>query len=288
MQNHPFKKNWERLAAERKKLDAARVHALELIFDEIRYFYPYSPPAVSSEKATQYLAVQREVNERVDVVRALWESSTLQFNVPDNIGADLDRFRWVASALDGFGETSPGVTARMRWLLALPEQRTLDLKSFCRDQQEAEQARMSARIAKLNVKRTASLNPGEREQLEITNKYRTMMGRPPLVVDLRVLAAARKHCEEMERLGYFGHISPTAESRTPYDRMRSAGYGHGGSENIASNESAAGAHLAWLHSSGHHRNILGPAHTEFACGQRGRLWTQNFGAGRDFESELLK
>ena len=109
LQNHPFKKNWERLAAERQKLDAARTHALALIFDEDSYFYPYSPPAVSSEKAAQYHAVQRDVDERVDAVRALWEGGSLRFTVPENIATDLERFRWVSKVLDGFGERSPAV-----------------------------------------------------------------------------------------------------------------------------------------------------------------------------------
>lgn len=283
---HPFKKSWERVAAEREKLDAARAHALELIFDEERYFYPYKPPAVSSEKATEYLAVQREVNARVEAVADVWEKSTLRFTVPTGIAADLERLRWVNEVLDGFGERSGGAMNRVRWALTLPDTDVLDVKTFCRDPAEVDAARLHARIVKLNEKRLLSLSPGEREELLLTNAYRSMMGRRPLAVDLRVLAAARAHCEEMERLAYFGHISPVAENATPYDRMRRAGYGHGGSENIATSDSAVGAHSAWLHSSGHHRNILGVAHTEFACGQRGRLWTQNFGAGRDFESEL--
>jgi uncharacterized protein YkwD len=286
LQNHSFKKNWERVAAERKKLDAAREQALALIFDEANYFYPYTPPAVSSAMASQYLGVQREVNKRVDAVRAIWDGSSAKFQVPEAIADDLDRFRWVARALDGFGERSPAINARMRWVLSLPDVRTLDVKTFCRDADEVEQARLAARIAALNAKRGASLSAAEREQLKVTNEYRAMMGRRPLVVDMRILAAARKHCDEMERLSYFGHVSPVAENKTPYDRMRVAGYAHGGSENIATNDSAVGAHQAWLNSSGHHRNILGIAHTEFACGQRGRLWTQNFGAGRDFETEL--
>jgi len=286
LQKHPFKGNWDRLAAERERLDRARTSALELIFDEVRYFYPYSPPAVSSEKATEYFAVQREVDARVGAVREIWEKCPLRFSIPEVIAADLERLRWVSEVLDGFGERSAGLLARARWVLALPDERTLDLQSFCRDPGEVAARRLALRIAKLNDKRVLSLNPAEREELELTNSYRIMMGRAPLAVDLRVLAAARGHCEEMERLGYFGHFSPLSEHRTPYDRMRGAGYGHGGSENIAATDSAVGAHMAWLHSSGHHRNILGVAHTEFACGQRGRLWTQNFGSGRDFEQEL--
>ncbi|MEZ5963889.1 MAG: FHA domain-containing protein [Planctomycetota bacterium] len=281
-----FKGNWERLAAERDRLDRARAAALDLIFDEVKYFYPYAPPAVSGDRAREYFAVQREVDARVAAVKEIWDGSSLRFTIPDSIAADLERLRWVSDVLDGFGERSAGLLARARWVLTLPAQRTLDIKSFCRDAKEVESQHLATRIGKLNAKRALSLSAAERDELDLTNAYRTMMGRMPLALDLRVLAAARAHCEEMERLGYFGHISPDPARATPYDRMRLAGYGHGGSENIASNDSSLGAHTAWLHSSGHHRNILGIAHTEFACGQRGRLWTQNFGAGRDFEQEL--
>src|SRR5690606_26570570 len=100
--NHSFRKNWERLAAEREKLDAARQHALELIFDEQRYFYPYKPPAVSSERTTEYLAVQREVDARIEAVRKLWQGSRLRFQIPDGIAADVERYRWLSEVLEGF------------------------------------------------------------------------------------------------------------------------------------------------------------------------------------------
>ena len=64
--------------------------------------------------------------------------------------------------------------------------------------------------------------------------------------------------------------------------MRLAGYDFGVSENIALNGSAEGAHWAWRHSSGHHRNMLNPGHTEFGVGVNGRYYVQNFGRGEEF------
>ena len=286
LQGHAVKKGWDKVAAERERLEAARSHALELIFDEVKYFYPYRPPAVSSEQAKLYAEVQREVDRRVKAVHDVWEDSKVRVPIPPTVGAEVDKLRWVTTVLDGFGERSDAVLARARWAQTLPSEPTLTVQNFCRDPAELESWHLARRIEALNKARLAALSPPEREQLEVTNAYRRMMGRRPLVVDTRILAAARGHCDEMERLGYFGHFSPTPGLRSPYDRMRAANYAHGSSENIAGNGSATGAHDAWLHSSGHHRNILGPLHTEFACGQRGRLWTQNFGAGRDFEREL--
>jgi hypothetical protein len=61
--------------------------------------------------------------------------------------------------------------------------------------------------------------------------------------------------------------------------MAKAGYtGNGGSENIAKSGSPLDAHLAWLHSSGHHRNILQDWQDQ-GVGQGGHNWTQNFGFG---------
>ncbi len=286
LQSHPLKKNWDKVGAERDRLDAARAHALELIFDEVKYFYPYKPPAVSADQAKLYAAVQREVDVRVKAVRDVWEDSKVKVPIPATVAVEVEKLRWVSTVLDGFGERSDGVLARVRWAQSLPAEPTLTVQNFCRDPLELEAWHLARRVEALNKARLAALSPAEREQLEVTNAYRRQMGRRPLVVDMRILAAARGHCDEMERLGYFGHFSPTPGLRSPYERMRAANYAHGSSENIASNGSATGAHDAWLHSSGHHRNILGPLHTEFACGQRGRLWTQNFGAGRDFEREL--
>jgi uncharacterized protein YkwD len=116
----------------------------------------------------------------------------------------------------------------------------------------------------------------------VTNAYRRMFGHRPLAVNLKMQAAARGHCEEMSTLGFFGHFSPTPGRRTPFDRMKLAGYSLGASENCAINGSAVGAHDAWLLSSGHHRNLLSPSHTEFGSSNAGRYWTQNFGSGDDY------
>ncbi|HLQ39038.1 MAG TPA: CAP domain-containing protein, partial [Planctomycetota bacterium] len=125
----------------------------------------------------------------------------------------------------------------------------------------------------------------EREQLHVTNAYRAMFRHRPLAVNLKLHTSARGHAEEMSKLGYFAHFSPTPGRRTPFDRMKLAGYESGVSENIALNDSAPAAHDAWCHSSGHHRNLLNAQHTEFGIGALGRYWVQNFGQGREYEAD---
>ena len=73
----------------------------------------------------------------------------------------------------------------------------------------------------------------------------------------------------------------------PWDRMGKAGYKGGSmSENITQGRaSPLDAHLSWLHSSGHHRNILSDW-ADQGVGQSGGLWTQNFGNGGGAPQEI--
>jgi uncharacterized protein YkwD len=156
------------------------------------------------------------------------------------------------------------------------------LHSFCTTAAERAAYDLHARIERFNAAAAAELPDEERRMLEVTNAYRRMFGHRPLAVNTKVCAAARSHSEEMSRLGYFSHFSPTPGRRTPFDRMQLMGYAQGASENCAINPSADGAFAAWLTSSGHHRNLLLPLHTEIGIGNAGRYWTQNFGRGEEF------
>jgi uncharacterized protein YkwD len=121
--------------------------------------------------------------------------------------------------------------------------------------------------------------------LRITNEYRVKFGHQPLAIVETCAAASQGHADEMSRLGYFSHTSPTPDRKTPYDRMRLAGYKFGVSENIALSGGAMAAHIAWCHSSGHHRNLLDPGHREISIGANGRYWVQNFGGGTEYEQD---
>jgi uncharacterized protein YkwD len=141
------------------------------------------------------------------------------------------------------------------------------------------------RIAAYNTVVGKQVGSAVREQLKVTNDYRAMFGHRPLALVKALCDAAQGHADEMSKLGYFAHMSPMPGRRTPYDRMRLAGYALGVSENIALNDSAAAAHHAWCHSSGHHRNLLDPSHRELGVGADGRNWVQNFGSGNLHEDD---
>ena len=131
--------------------------------------------------------------------------------------------------------------------------------------------------------------PGEaeREQIRVTNRYRNMLGRPSLTWDMRLQEAAHLHSDYQSRTGEFGHYQKEPATRTPFDRMRLAGYPRGASENCALGASdPAGAHANWMRSSGHHRNIIMASHKQMASAVSGNIWTQNYGNDGGAEGKL--
>ncbi len=176
-----------------------------------------------------------------------------------------------------------------------------------------------------NPARTEVASESERKQVRVTNEYRMMIGFTAAVnpgpapydsitkdnaaaildqakvvklsplravrIDNRLVKSARGHSEDMARRGYFAHQAPpdpaTGQGATgPADRMMAQGYqGYGYSENIAMSASPTQAHVMWIHSSGHHRNIL-TGWTDLGSGVGGRNFTQNFGSGGGARPEI--
>jgi uncharacterized protein YkwD len=103
-----------------------------------------------------------------------------------------------------------------------------------------------------------------------------------------VQAAASMHSKYMANTGDFGHFERgDPKRRSPNDRMKLCGYGSGAGENcFAGSAAPRSAHNGWLHSSGHHRNILAVGHREMASGVVGNYWTQNFGRDTGFLDSL--
>ena len=120
----------------------------------------------------------------------------------------------------------------------------------------------------------------ERQMFDLINEERTAAGLRALIWDDRLLPVARQHSEEMFRLKYFAHHSPT--SGTPFDRLKNAGitYSRAG-ENLAYAQSVSVAHRGLMQSQGHRENILRPEFTRIAigvvsAGAYGRMFTQMF------------
>jgi len=116
----PLRKSLEKLDALRTNLDEARALAKELIYDEVRYFYPYKPPAVSSDKYAEYVRTQEEVDRRVEAVRTLWNDTATKVRVPSSLRVDLERLDWAADVIERLGRNEAATLARVDWARALP------------------------------------------------------------------------------------------------------------------------------------------------------------------------
>lgn len=126
----------------------------------------------------------------------------------------------------------------------------------------------------------AELTRGELENIVAVNAYREALGLLPLEIDVRLVKTARGHSQEMARLGYFSHESPTPGRTSFSDRMRLEGYTAGGGENILKGaKTGEEAFWLWFESPGHHQNMTIAEFQSIGVGQHGDLWTQNFGLG---------
>ncbi len=112
----------------------------------------------------------------------------------------------------------------------------------------------------------------EERLLQLTNDERARAGASPLRPSPTLAQAARHHAEEMVRLGYLSHVSPTLGRVSVLDRvamvggtMRAVG------ENLAT-VTATGLDLperviaGWMRSPGHRQNLLGPRWTHVGFG----------------------
>lgn len=256
------------------RLEAARKHALELIFDEKKYFYPYR------DRMREYVPVQKEVDVRVAAVREAWEDGT-SAKVRSDAALDklLQHAKEVVAEVQFLGGDATAASERVARLERYLGRELTVRTYFVTPEQLALHEYNDAMLAQ-NAKLAGDILDSERAQVRITNEYRVMFGhRRVLRLHEKLVAAARGHSKDMSDLGFFDHMSPIEGKRTPWDRMTLAGYTNQPcSENIhAGGGDPQTAHDGWARSSGHHRNLLMPGWSELGTGQSGRYWTQNFG-----------
>jgi uncharacterized protein YkwD len=120
----------------------------------------------------------------------------------------------------------------------------------------------------------------EAQAVQLTNTQRAQHGCSALHVDSRLRTAARAHSKDMHVRGYFEHNSP--DGKTPWDRIKAAGYTQAGAENIAMGYATAKAVVnGWMNSPGHRANILNCSLKAVGIGVEygsgGPWWTQDFG-----------
>jgi uncharacterized protein YkwD len=163
--------------------------------------------------------------------------------------------------------------------IGISEIRGTPLYDFLLAWRESESfARQTASLSDLAQARAA--------MLARVNAERSAAGRPPLVLDDRLNAAAQRHAEDMLLRSYYNHFSP--EGTTPADRVRKNGYvPHITAENIARGPFTVDEVMDdWMLSREHRGNLLHPAFRHLGVGVAvGKnsvgytvLWVQDFGA----------
>lgn len=242
------------------------------MFDKHLYPYPYR--GVEPEVRKRYQETQQKIDELKVGVREIWDATT-SVRVGPNFRANLARVselnQWLESLELGRGGNDP------EFLLYLPSSETVNIRTFALDDRERERIDDSLLAMTENATRETAASVSEARQVEITNIYRVMMGRRAVRIHDILTRSVRGHCEDMARLGFFGHMNDKEpEKRTPSDRARLMGFNGGVSENLAISGGAQSAHNGWIHSSGHHRNILGLTHRIMGAGNSGRRWGQVF------------
>jgi uncharacterized protein YkwD len=139
--------------------------------------------------------------------------------------------------------------------------------------------RMCRRIAAFNMQAEKFMTAPELDNARTINTYREYLGVLPYEFDPRLVAAARDHTQEMVTLKYFDHASPVPENKTPWDRMRKAGYSAGSGENIAMGKGSERTFWMWFDSPPHHQNMSAVKHTAAGIGNVGKTWTLTMGSG---------
>jgi uncharacterized protein YkwD len=120
----------------------------------------------------------------------------------------------------------------------------------------------------------------EQEMVALVNRERTRRGLEPLIVDGKIVAAARAHSLDMFQRRYFSHMNPEGDDSV--DRMQKAGVSFRiAGENLAFSADVETAHNGLMESEGHRKNILEPTFGRIGIGVidsgiYGRMFTQNF------------
>lgn len=112
---------------------------------------------------------------------------------------------------------------------------------------------------------TGKYQAGVYQMLELINAERAKVGAAPLQLHDGLMPVAQEKSEDMVRNKYFSHTSPTYGS--PFDMMKQFGISYStAGENIAINASVQKAHVAFMSSDGHRKNILNPNFTHIGIG----------------------
>jgi len=257
----------DKLTTVHTKLTAARKEALRVIFDKKIY------PDANHGRSGQPI-----VDQAVDRVKAIFPVHQRAFGPAVKRFAramaahqrilEVDAQLARCGATDGLQlkpslEKAVGPGTRPELLAILVQ--LVDYRRHC------------TRVIRYNRAVFTTATDDERKLIDRTNQYRMQLGLKLLAISEPLVQAARRHSQEMARLGYFGHTSPTPANRSPGRRCANQGYRHFAGENCMSGGGPDAAFRGWYNSSGHHRNMLNPRINEIGVGHGGP-WTEDLGA----------
>lgn len=121
----------------------------------------------------------------------------------------------------------------------------------------------------------------QKKVVDLVNAERAKNGLKPLTMNASLNKTATLKSQDMAKLGYFDHNSPTYGS--PFDMMKKYGISYRtAGENIAMGQTTPEQVMnGWMNSPGHRANILNSSFTQIGVGvaknSSGRLyWTQQF------------
>lgn len=121
----------------------------------------------------------------------------------------------------------------------------------------------------------------QNQVIQLVNEQRAANGLKPLTANAQLANTATLKSEDMAKLNYFDHNSPTYGS--PFDMMKKYGISYRtAGENIAMGQTTpAQVMQGWMNSPGHRANILNSSFTQIGVGiaknaQGQLIWTQQF------------
>ena len=251
------------------RLQAARKNALELIRNSEKY------PADSTHGSE----AQPEVDQRVAAVRAIWSPPTDELPIDPDAQANLRAVNRQLISLEALtGDPDKRTQNEIRQHI----HQHLKIRGHAPDRETRSRITYNLKILRSNARKRSKASPSERKLLQLTNEYRILMGLRALRLDDRLVRAAQAHCRFMNSSGKFAHKIPGHPVGTsPKARARRYGFTKLVGENIAKGCTTSGGALRiWLHSAGHHRNILATKFSTLGTGHTEAYWTQVFGHGK--------
>ena len=106
----------------------------------------------------------------------------------------------------------------------------------------------------------------ELQIFDMTNAFRVCYGRPTLEWDSIAALTARKHSQDMQNRGFFGHISPDGKGPDARYRANNGRNSYSGESIALGFGSSYGVHDGWVNSSGHRDNMLDQSHRYLGVG----------------------